>query len=64
MMLVKLAFYAPSNSPVYAKNAQIILESQNNATLVPENGLFYFKQNVQTRSSIMCAYQLNNVTSA
>ena len=26
------------------KNAQIMLDSQNNATLVPENALFYFKQ--------------------
>ena len=33
------------------KNAQIMLDSQNNATLVPENALFYFKQNVQTQAS-------------
>ena len=44
-MLVKLAFYAPSNSRFTPKtNAQIMLDSQNNATLVPENALFYFKQ--------------------
>jgi len=51
-MLLKLAFYAPSNSrpkrcPKNGKksenNAQIVLDSQNNATLVPENALFYFK---------------------
>ena len=51
-MLVKLAFYAPSNSRFTPKkNAQIMLDSQNNATLVPENALFYFKQNVQTQVS-------------
>ena len=33
------------------KNAQIMLDSQNNATLVPENALFYFKQNLQTHAS-------------
>ena len=26
------------------KNAQIMLDSENNATLVPENALFYFKK--------------------
>ena len=35
------------------KNAQIMLDSQNDATLVPENALFYFKQNVQTQASCM-----------
>ena len=36
---------------LYAKiNAQIMLDSQNNATLVSENPLFNFKQNVETRS--------------
>ena len=30
------------------KNAHIMLDSQNNATLVPENASFRFKQNVQT----------------
>ena len=33
------------------KNVQIMLDSQKNATLVPENALFYFKQNVQTQAS-------------
>ena len=35
------------------KNAQIMLDSQNNATLVPYNinALFYFKQNVETQAS-------------
>ena len=32
-------------------NAQIMLDSQNNATLVPENALLYFRQNVQTQAS-------------
>jgi hypothetical protein len=50
-MLVKLAFHAPGNSRFTPKNAQIMLDSQNNATLVPENALFYFKQNVQTQAS-------------
>ena len=36
---------------LYLKNAQIILDYQNNATWVPENGLFYFKQNLQTHAS-------------
>ena len=44
IMLVKLAFYALSNSRFKPKNAQIMLDSQNNATLVPENALFYFKE--------------------
>ena len=30
------------------ENAHIMLDSQNKATLVPENALFRFKQNVQT----------------
>ena len=34
------------------KNAHIMLDSQNNATLVPENASFRFKQNVQTGLSI------------
>jgi len=39
----------PLEIPFWAKkNAQIMLDSQNNATLVPENALFYFKQNVET----------------
>jgi len=29
--------------PVLSQNAQIMLDSQNNATLVPENALFYFQ---------------------
>ena len=33
------------------KNTQIMLDSQNNATLVPEIALFYFKQNVQIQAS-------------
>ena len=37
--------------PLYAKkNAQIMLDSQNNATLVSENALFNFKQNVETQA--------------
>ena len=39
------------------KNAQIMLDSQNNATLVPENASFYFKQNVQTQA--LCALIIN-----
>ena len=51
-MLVKLAFYAPSNSRFAPKkNAQIMFHSQNNATLVPENALFYFEQTVPTQAS-------------
>ena len=53
-MLVKLAFYAPSNSRFTPKNGHIVLNSQNNATLVPENALFRFKQNVQTQASSRC----------
>jgi len=34
-MLLEIPFWAK-------KNAQIMLNSQNNATLVPENALFYF----------------------
>ena len=49
--------------PLYAKkNAQIMLDSQNNATLVSENALFNFKQNAETQAS--CVYQqLNKVNS-
>ena len=37
--------------PLYAKkNARIMLDSQNNATLVSENALFNFKQNVETQT--------------
>jgi len=37
-----------------------MLDNQNDATLVPENALLYFKQNVETQAS--CVYQqLNNV---
>ena len=36
-MLVKLAFYAPNSFRFTPKNAQIMLDSQNNASLVPEN---------------------------
>jgi len=55
IMLLKLAFYAPSNSQpkklrearkMRKKKAKIMLRlcsSQNNATLVPENTLSYFK---------------------
>ena len=38
-MLLKLAFYAPRNSVLRQKNAKIILDSQNNATLVSKNAL-------------------------
>ena len=34
------------------KNAHIVLDSQNNATLVPENAVFHLKQNVQTRGHV------------
>ena len=52
IMQIKLAFYAPSNSCLAPKkNAPIMLDSQNNATLVLENALFYFKQNLQTHAS-------------
>ena len=54
-MLLKLAFYAPGNSTLRKKNAQIMLDSQNNVTLVSENSLFNFKQNVETQAS--CVYQ-------
>ena len=37
------------------KNAQIMLDSQNNVTLVSENSFFNFKQNVETQAS--CVYQ-------
>ena len=33
--------------------AQIMLDSQNNATLVFEIALFYFKQNVETQASFV-----------
>ena len=40
--------------PLYAeKNAQIMLDSQSSATLVSENALFNFKQNVETQA--LCA---------
>ena len=38
--------------PLYA---QIMLDSQNNSTLVSENALFNFKQNVETRASSVSA---------
>ena len=42
--------------PLYVKqNDQIMLDSQNNVTLVSENSLFNFKQNVETQVS--CVYQ-------
>jgi len=54
-MLLEIPFWAKTN-------AQIMLDSQNNVTLVPENALFYFKQNVETQAS--CVYQqLINVKS-
>ena len=44
------------------KNAQIMLDSQNNANLISENALFNFKQNVETQTSY--AYpQLDKVKS-
>ena len=62
IMLLKLALYAPRNSTLRQKNAQIMLDSQNNATLVSENALFNFKQNAETQAS--CVYQqLNKVNS-
>ena len=61
-MLLKMAFYAPRNSALRQNNAQIMLDSQNNATLVSENALFNFKQNAETQAS--CVYQqLNKVNS-
>jgi len=60
-MLVKLAFYAPDNSRFTPKKpAQIMLNSQNNATLFPENALFYFKQNVQTQASCVLIFNWRN----
>ena len=32
-----------------------MLDSQNNLTLVSENALFYFKQNVETQASCVSA---------
>ena len=40
-MLLEILLYAK-------KNAQIVLDSQNNATLVSENALFDFKKNAET----------------
>ena len=56
-MLLKLAFsFMLLEIPLYAKkNAQIMLDSQNNATLVSENALFNFKQNVETQASCVLA---------
>ena len=56
-MLVKLVLL---EIPFCAKkkNAQIMLDSQNNSTLVPENDPFYFKQNAETQPS--CVYQQLN----
>ena len=55
-----LAFYAPSNLVLRHKNAQIMLDSQNNATLVPENA-----QAKRRNSGIMCAYhRLNKARNA
>ena len=51
----KLAFYALRNSALRQKNAQIMLDSQNNTTLVAENALFNFKQNVETQASCVLA---------
>ena len=62
IMLLKMAFYAPRNSALRQNNAQIMLDSQNNATLVSENALLNFKKNVETQAS--CVYQqLNKVNS-
>ena len=59
-MLVKLAFYAPSSSRFKPKkNAHIMLDSQNNATLVPQNALFRFKQKVQTQAE--CVLIINSI---
>ena len=48
-MLLQFSFYAE-------EIAQIMLDSQSNATLVPENALFYFKQNVQTQASCVLIF--------
>ena len=56
-MLVELAFDVPSNSRFMVKNAQIMLYSQNNATLAPENALFYFMQNMLIQAS--CLHIIN-----
>ena len=48
IMLLKLAFYAPRNFALLQKNAQIMLDSQSNATMVSENALFNFKQKIET----------------
>ena len=37
------------------KNAQIMFDSQNNASLAQENASFYFKKNVETHTACdMC----------
>ena len=54
IMLLNLAFHAPRNSALHQKNAQIMLDSRNSATLVSEKALFNFKQNVETQAS--CVY--------
>ena len=54
-MPVKLAFYASSNSLFPPKIAQIMFDSQNNASLAQENASFYFKKNVETHTACnMC----------
>ena len=46
--------------PLYAKkNSQIMLDSQNNTTLVSENALFNFKQNVESQASCVSATELS-----
>ena len=47
-MLLEILLYVKNN-------AQIMLDSQNNSTLVSENALFNFKQNVETRTSCVSA---------
>ena len=39
----RMAKRCPKNAKKSQNNAQIMLASQNNATLVPGNALFYFK---------------------
>ena len=54
-MLLKLAFYAPGNSTLRKKRCSNYARLSNNVSLVSENSLFNFKQNVETQAS--CVYQ-------
>ena len=51
IMQMKLAFYAPHNSCLIPKKCSNYTRFSKNATWVPENALFYFRQNLQTHAS-------------